>query len=407
MRKLFCVTLLAASFVAAHAVTLNDEAAAVRFVLMNNRELRAARIAVAEAEARVRGAGRLANPELGIEVAGGQDFEGRIEVGLTQNFPLTARLRLEKEISRLELEAARMEVAERERETALRVREAFVSLAGAREAQALRSQQAEISASFADALRNRVADGFASTLDADQALLEAKELQASREEANADLAEAAGRLAVLLAAPAGEKLSTGENLALPQALPAARAALERPDIRLAEIAVEAAAKDIGLARAMRWQDVGVGVFVEGERLRDEPEGIDTEGLLGMRVSLPLPLWQSGAAAVQEKEALSARRRELLEAIRLAAAHQVSSARKQMQARYAAARQLQDEVLPLARKLLADTQAAYDRGEADLQNLFRLRGRLVEIEAAALESRRQFHLARAAWHAAAGEPLHQP
>ncbi len=88
---------------------------AVRYALEKNRTLAAARLMLAAAEARARGAGRLANPDLEIVVAGGQDFEGRIEVGLMQRFPLTARLRLEKEISALEIEAARCEIAEQER----------------------------------------------------------------------------------------------------------------------------------------------------------------------------------------------------------------------------------------------------------------------------------------------------
>ncbi len=50
----------------------------------------------------------------------------------------------------------------------------------------------------------------------------------------------------------------------------------------------------------RWQDVGLGLFAEGERNRDEPEGIEPEGLLGMRVSVPFPLWQDGRAKVDEK-----------------------------------------------------------------------------------------------------------
>lgn len=407
MRNLLCAGLLFASLLSARAVTLNDEAAAVQFALTNNRELRAARLAVSAAEARVRGAGRLANPALEAEVAGGRDFEGRIEIGLSQRFPLTARLRLEKDISRLELEAARCEVAEREREISSRVRTAFLSFASARETRALRGKQAEISAAFANSLQQRVSEGFVSTLDAGQASLEAGELRATVEETKAEEAETAGGLAALLGLPVGEKLSAGDTLALPKSLPAAAPPTSRPDVRLAEIAIEAAEKDISLARAMRWEDIGIGVFVEGERFRDEPEGIESEGLLGMRVSLPLPVWQSGSAAVEEKQALAERRKELLAALRLAATHQADAAYKKMKARFAAARQMQEGVLPLARKLLADTQAAQERGEADFESLFRARRRLVEIEAAALESRRQFHLARAAWRTAVGEPIKQP
>ncbi len=59
------------------------------------------------------------NPELGLEVAGGQDFEGRVEVGLTQWFPVTSRLRWERTVSQLEITKARLEVADMERRIAV------------------------------------------------------------------------------------------------------------------------------------------------------------------------------------------------------------------------------------------------------------------------------------------------
>ncbi len=104
-------------------------------------------------------------------------------------------------------------------------------------------------------------------------------------------------------------------MSLPPSAPAAKPAGKRADIRLAEIAIEAAEKDLGLARAMRWDDIGVGLFVEGERLRDEPEGISTEGLIGMKLSVPLPVWNTGGAAVEERRIIAQRRMEMLETLR--------------------------------------------------------------------------------------------
>ena len=385
----------------AEAVTLSDASDAVRMALVENRDLRAARLAVAAAEARVRGAGRLANPEVEATVAGGQDFEGRIELGLSQRFPLTARLRLEKELSQLDLEAARWEVAETEWRVSRDVRRAFLELAGAQAVQALRVAQIGLSRDFSDALGRRVAEGFASSLEADEAGLELGELEAAGAEARALEAAAAGELALLIGRPAGEPLGVRDTLDLPSSVPTARKPDNRPDVRLAEIAIEAAETDLGLARAMRWEDVGVGLFVEGERFRDEPEGIETEGLIGMRLSVPLPVWQNGHAAVAERQALKTRRLEMLEALRLAAVHQTTAAWNRMQARFAAARQLQNVVLPKARRLLADTQSAYDRGETDAGAVFRLRQRLIILETAALAARRDFHLARADWLHAVG------
>ena len=58
-------------------------------------------------------------------MAGGAEWEGRVELGLMQRFPLTARLRLEKEISALEIEAARCEIEDQERILTAQVRAAW------------------------------------------------------------------------------------------------------------------------------------------------------------------------------------------------------------------------------------------------------------------------------------------
>ncbi len=376
---------------------------AVRYALEKNRTLAAARLMLAAAEARARGAGRLANPDLEIVVAGGQDFEGRIEVGLMQRFPLTARLRLEKEISALEIEAARCEIAEQERAITEQVREAFVALTRAREVHVLRKRQVELNTTFADSLGRRVTEGLASTLDAGEASLEAKQLQASLKTLAAEEAMAASKLAMLLALPSARQIEIKSPMSLPSSAPAAKPAGKRADIRLAEIAIEAAEKDLGLARAMRWDDIGVGLFVEGERLRDEPEGISTEGLIGMKLSVPLPVWNTGVAAVEERLIIAQRRMEMLEALRLTVAHEVDATTQQMRDRFAAAQQLQNDVLPAARKLLGDTQASYERGETEIQRLFRIRERLTNLENANLEALAEYHLARIRWEAALGQP----
>ncbi len=401
MKSLFTLVFFAASAVV-HAASPGTEAAAVQYALANNPELRAARLSIGEAEARARGSGRLSNPEFEAVLAGGRDFEGRIELGLSQRFPLSARLRWERELSALEIEAARAEVAEAERRIAAKVRKAFLACAELRETRELRERQTGISSSFGESLDRRVAEGFASPLDAAEARLAAGQLKASLGALKAEEAAALGDLMILLGGPADNAFAISGALPLPKSVPPQRPSSGRADLRLAEIAVRAADTDIGLARAMRWEDLSIGIFVEGERFRDEPEGIESEGLIGTRLSLPLPVWKNGEAAVAERRIVAERRRELLAALQRAAEHEAASGWKIMNARHAEASQLQNDILPAARKLAADTQSAYERGEADAPRVFRARERLTEIEAAALAARIQFHQARAAWLSAIGE-----
>jgi len=396
-------TLLTLSGACASAELVLTADSAVRLARERNPELRAARTLVAEAEGRARSAGRLTNPELEAEVAGGQDFEGRVSVGLTQRFPLSARLRLERNLSALDIERARLEVRQKEMQLNMAVRQAFYELASFREAVSLAGRQVEAAKKIAESLKGSATEGFTSSLDAGQAALAGEGFAAAQETLRAEEALAAGRLATLLGRKADTTFLIKDSLALPKTLPANRSIGFRPDLKLAEMAVQAGAADVSLVQASRWEDVGVGVFVEGERFRDEPEGIEPQALVGVRFSVPLPLWKNGSGAVAEKQAAAERQKQLLESLRLTALNQALAAHRAMAAQYRAASLADTRVLPSARKQVSDSEAAYQRGELDLPSLFLARERLANFETAALEARRKFHLALSEWLTAVGEP----
>lgn len=390
----------------AAAQTRLTPAETTRLALARNPELQAARQIVAEAEARARSTGRLANPELGLEVAGGRDFEGRIEVALTQWFPVTSRLRWERKLSSLQIDMARLEVADKELQLVTAAQLARVELAAAQEARSLAAGQIRTTAAEAESLKNQAAEGLASHLDAGSSALASREIDLQQTTLLVEETAAASRLATLLGTSA-DKLPATDPLALPSSLPAKSPTLNRPDLQLAELAVAAGDADILLARSSRWQDVGVGLFAEGERNRDEPEGIEPEGLLGMRVSIPFPFWQDGSAQVAEKQAGRRRLEHQLAALRLAARNDAASAWQTLKIRYDAAGQAASSLLPAARRHLAETTAAQQRGEADVSQVFRARERLMALERADLEARKAFHLARIQWLAATGALLSQP
>ncbi|MFZ4483993.1 MAG: TolC family protein, partial [Chthoniobacterales bacterium] len=287
----------------------------------NNPELLAARALVAEAEGRARSTGRLRNPEVELEMAAGRDSEGRASAGLTQRFPLTARLRLERNLSALDIERARLEVREKEVQLAWATQRAFYELASIREAVSLAGKQVEAATNIAEHLKGSANEGLTSDLDAGQAALAGDGFATAQETLRAEEALAAGRLATLLGRNADTTFLLADSLALPGTLPTNRVIGFRPDLKLAELAVKAGAADVSLAQASRWEDVGVGVFVEGERFRDEPEGIEPETLVGVRLSIPLPLWQNDLGKVAEKQAAAERRKHILESLRLTALNQ--------------------------------------------------------------------------------------
>lgn len=372
-----------------------------------NPELLAARNLIAEAEARAGTSGRLSNPELETEVAGGKDSEGRISVGLTQRFPLTARLRLERELSDFEIEAAKCEVQNRERLLTIAARTAFYGLAAARESLTIAQRQTELAEAFALSLSSAASQGFASKLDAEEAALAADRLRMVEDTLRVAEIEAAARLSGLLAVPADTPFSIAALAELPATVPPARKVGTRADLELAELAARAGATEISLARATRWDDVGIGLFVEGERFRDEPEGIEPEALVGIRFNVPLPFWQSGSGKVAEKKAAQERKTRQLGALQLSVQNEALTAHRVMAANHRAAALIRGKILPTARQLAADAQAAHGRAEVDAQSVFRARERLAGIELSEVEARQKFFLSHSEWLGSLGEPVAKP
>ncbi len=396
------ITLLTTAVLKASPPALDAETAA-KMARTDNPELAAARNLIAEAEARTFSTGRLSNPELGTEIAGGQDFEGRVSIGITQRFPLTGRLRFERELSALELEMARMEVNERERQIEVAARSAFYELVAARSSIALAREQTALSDSFAKSINEGVGQGFGSKLDAEQAQLAADTQRANQEALRSQEIESAARLNTLLGRPADSPLATKESLDLPKVIPASRAVGTRPDLQLAELSVRAGATDVSLAKANRWDDVGVGLFIEGERFRDEPEGIEPEALVGIQFSVPLPFWQNGSGKVAEREAARQRKSQQLAALRFAVCNEALSAHQIMAARFKSALQITAKLVPAAYEQVTASEAAYRCGELDIQSVFLARERLATIEAAAIDARKNYFLSYSQWIGVLGDP----
>jgi cobalt-zinc-cadmium efflux system outer membrane protein len=373
----------------------------VAIAIKGNKELVAARFLVQEAEGRARGAGRLPNPELETEVAVGQDFEGRVMAGVLQRFPLTSRLRLERELSDWDVRIAGLEVGEKEWQLVVATRKAFYELVAAREAVAVSGRQADLAAAFTKSLAEGVDAGFRSKLDLQQAKLSESILHAKVEALRVLEVEASARLGECLGLAADAAFEVNESLALPSSIPEARTAGKRADLELAELLLRSGETSVSLSHASRWEDVGVGLFIEGERFRDEPTGIEPEALAGVKFQIPLPLWQNGSGKVAEKIASRDRLNARCESLRFHVQNQVLLKHRILALRFRSAAQYGENVLSAAREHIRESEAAYARGELDIQAVFRARERLGEIEFADIEARKSYFLAYADWMGALG------
>ena len=373
-------------------------------VRAQNPDLAAARLRIREALGRMNQAGRLANPEIGTEVSHDPHYrERKLEIGFTQRFPLTNRLRLEKQVSMAEYKASEAEVREVERQIIAEAREGVVNVLAIRQRRELLNQQSALSKEFADFLAGVAEKGEGSRLDAGQAKLEAASLVLEMRQLDASEVAAVGTLKPLLGMLTAETLLVSGSLPAP-AIPAAGVNhARRPDYQAAVLQADAAAKGVALEQAKRYDDVEAGIFAGAEKTEDAPEGYDKEALVGLRFKFPLPLWNNNEGAIQEAQALKERREKEASALARSIDLEAEAARAEMEQWSKLLEELGGTLIPLAEEQAKAAEDAFRQGQGEIQTVFRNREKRLELAAARLDALQQFHLARLRHEAATGKP----
>jgi len=370
----------------------------------DNPDLAAARLRVKEALGRMNQAGRRSNPELEGGVEGNHHFrEGKLEIGISQRFPVTDRLRLEKDISLIELRAAETEIKEVERRLVTEARTALVKVLALRQQRLLREKQAGVSKKLAAFIGESARKGEHSALDAGQAKLEAARFASEIRQLVANEIALVGILKPLL----GMRITDALNVSgtLPSAtLPAGVIdPNRRPDYRAAQLAAQAARQGVELEKARRYEDVEAGIVAGVERTEDAPEGFENEGIIGLRVKLALPFWDKNEGNIQAAQARAERKEKETSALAHTIRHEADSARKEMVEWIRMLAEINDNLLPLAAEQAANAESAYHEGFSDLQSILRAREQELELASSRIEALQNFHLARVRFEAAVANP----
>jgi len=398
------VCLLAASLAKADpGVVISLESVGGR-VKAQNPDLAAARLRIQEAIGRMTQSGRLANPELEFEVSHDPRYRERgIEIGFSQRFPVTNRLGLEKQVSATEVKVAEAEVREVQRQLVAQAREGIVNVLAIRKRRELLKDQSALSKEFSDFLSSVAEKGEGSPLDAGQAKLEATSLALEMHQLDAMEAAALGGLKPLLGVRPNEPLYVGGSL--PEAaIPAAAVdPAKRPDFQAAKLDAKAAAQGVALEQSKRYEDVEAGLFAGAERTEDVPEGYDREGMVGLRVKIPLPLWNKNEGAIQEARAKQERKEKEAAALARNIRLEAEAAKNEMLQWQKLVAETGDTLLPLADEQAKASEEAYRKGQGELQAVFRSREKRMQLRAARLDALREFHLARVRYESVLAKP----
>jgi cobalt-zinc-cadmium efflux system outer membrane protein len=391
-----------------HAVNLTMEGA-VQAALMGNRPLAVAQFEIDKARARLLQSGLLPNPDFTFTgmsdfVADG-DGEGAFTVGLSQGFPITARLGIARELRRVEVAQALREIRNHERLLIAQVQSVYVQIQAARmrEKSAIDARQSAID--LVALSERRIAAGQGSL--AEGALLRVEERKwwassvASKTEAETKLLD----LKTLLGLPADTPLNLTESLgtsvnSLRKNFPNP-GQVQRPDVELALLEIDRAGAEIRLARAETWEGVTLGLEYTYDHAVDEPSGLGTSQFLGVSVSIPLPVWDTKRGEVAEGKAAQNQARAKIRALELEVGNTIATASRKVSLydeHLKSYRTSTEGVIATSEKELA---SGFDQGRVDLRDLLQLRAQSAALRVDAVTILENIALALIDWNVATG------
>lgn len=393
MRGILCVVLLWPGLLVAETM---DFQKAQQHALFNNPSIRAAYHTIAEARGRLLQAGLWPNPEIDLayrsDVVFGGEGQDRAAVALMQRLPWGGRLAGARTVSRVEVAIALAEVRDEERKLIQEVQKTFIEArAAAEKSGSLRTLIKSVD-SLISLNETRRQAGQASAIAVNLGKVEKQGLRqrlvALEADEGAALATLKGSLGMPPDASLSVKGSLSEIIAVLRRGTAARK-LYRPDLVRTALEADAAGAEIALARAEAWEDITVGVEYELERTLDGPDLIN-ENFLGVRVAIPMPVWNRNQGTIAEKTASQDRTRQMVMARQVAIEAEISAARLRAVKSAAVATLIQKESLPLLDETRSVLESAIQTGQADTTEAITLTNqeteqRLFHVEALANEA----------------------
>ena len=382
-------------------ISLNGIAERIR---AQNPDLAAARLRIDEALGRMNQSGRLSNPDFDTSIEHNSNFrEARAEIGISQRFPVTDRLALEKSITVTQLKTAEAEILDVERKLIAQARLTVIEILALRQRITLLQSQSTLAESLAKQLTEASEKGEASKLDAGLAKLEISTLSVGIRQLEAAKTTAVGTLKPLLGMPPETPLHIDGTLPEPTLPNASTDPSNRPDLKAAYLEADAAGKGVTLEQARRYDDIEASIFTAAERSEDAPDGYDNEAIIGLRFRIPLPLWNNNEGNIQTARATQRRKELEASALNQNIRHEIDSALQQMHEWRKLIDELTNDLIPLVNKQTAIAENALRKGEGDIQTVFRTREKQLQLAAARLDALREFHLARIHHESAIGNP----
>ncbi len=364
---------------------------AIELSLQNNGELKAFREEKGIRDAGKVRAGLLPNPTLDLEAGTGaltgSTNENSLALGLSQEFFLAGKRDKRLTIAERELDIYRWHVADRERQLREEVKTAFYDALLAKERLALADRSIALNRQLLDVTKERLAAGDIPELEMNLVKVELARSEGSRIEVAKAMLQCQSRLWTLMGLPPGSqpaiegKLESGAPVAKPVTALKQLAHSSRPDIKALEAEKGRGDADVILAEAERTPNLTAGLVFRRDTTAMEiggVEGKDTAYTIGVKLSMPIPVFDRNQAGIQESRARKSSSETRLTAAARTVEREIETAYAAFQNAASVLALYKADIIPQLDENLKLTQEAYRLGEVGILAVIQEQKKFFEV-----------------------------
>ena len=367
---------------------------AIEISLRNNGDLKAFRAEAGTREAGKTRAGLLPNPTFELEGSSGaltgNSTENSLSVGISQEILLGGKRGKRLAVAEQELAAYRWHLADRERLLTEAVKNAFNDVTLAQQRLQLADRAIELNRQLLAVATERLAAGDIPELELNLVRVELARSQGGRIDVERSLHQHQARLWTILGLPPSNAPTTGTFAETPMTRSLAElqqhAVRNRPDLQSLTIEKARYEADIDLARAEGIPNLTAGLAIARETTTMEVggvEGKDTGWTLGIKLSLPLPLFDRNQAGIQEASARQQSSEHRLLAASRNIAQEVATAHASFLQSDKVLSLYKTDIVPQLDENLRLTQEAYRLGEVGILAALEEQKKFLEVSDAYL------------------------
>lgn len=363
----------------------------IEFSLQNNGDLKSFREEIGIRDAGKIRAGLLPNPTLELEggtgALTGSSAESSLSLGVSQEFFLAGKREKRLTLAERELEMYRWQLTDRERVFREEVKTAFYDVILAEQRIVLADRSIALNRQLLEVTKERLAAGDIPELEMSLAKVELARSEGAKIDIEKALNQNQAKLWTLMGLSFGKypaivgafetEISMSKNLVELKHL----ALGNRPDIKALEAEKSRGESDIILAQAEGIPNITAGLAFKRDATAIEVggvEGKETAYTIGLKLSMPIPLFDKNQAGVQEARA----KRSSTES-RLSAA--VRNVDRQVETAYASFLNAEKilslyrtDIIPQLEENLKLTQEAYRLGEVGILAIIQEQKKFFEV-----------------------------